>query len=208
MQLAAILTASVFAVERCPIGYVAFDNGASCCATDSEDDFSRITYESTSCGGGHSCLCGSVNGSFDGSVINFDLHDCDTAPTTPLICEQFTCPASYPFAYAGGKRCCESDPGGYNAASCDNDNSVFCPGDAILYALPMDGACGDYINSAEDLTLNNQTTLSNEASSSELPTGAIIGIVAGSVAFLTVAYFGVTTYCIKRKGPTSLFVLL
>ena len=64
---------------------------------------------------------------------------------------------------------------------------------------------------AEDVTLNDQTTVNNEASSSsssELPTGAIIGIVVGSVAFLTVAYFGVTTYCIKKKGSTLENVLL
>ena len=214
MQLAAILTASVLAVERCPIGYVAFDNGQFCCpfqfelAQQPELDLGfpgpAITYESQSCRANRQCQCG---GPYDNVTDEFGGCTDQQNHTTGLICEQYRCPSDHPFAYNFGRQCCDTDPGGYDEITCTT-NVAICPGNAhyppywetsiqAYVYTSMYGACGNYIGSAEDITLNNQTTLNNEASSSsssELSTGSIIGIVAGSVVFLTVAYFGAVSY--------------
>lgn len=203
-----IFLASIAVAEYCPLGFVAYSNGEFCCGRDYDSLINPITYESTSCSNDHQCPCGGVDG-------NYSTDVCSGVNTSnpDRICEQWACPVDHPFAYTFGKRCCESDPGGYDATSCENNNFVDCPGDAIRFGTPMFGACKDFPSASDQDPQRNTITISsnqittnteniNTASTSDLSTGAIIGIVVGSVVFIA-AISGGIYYKNFRKGTTS-----
>ena len=209
---------TIAATVQCPEGFVAMANGYFCCPTNVVNG-----YESEVCNPNRQCRCGTDNY----STMTDGLPGCGDNITEPgdIVCEPFYCPSTHPYTHRYGGFCCAHLVPYDSSHECTD--SIDCPtnftGFNPLVGYPNTEMLGLCMNATASPTeapteapTRNPTpstspteapteaptrnpTPSTSKASSTLSTGAIIGIVVGTLVLLGLLLF------FRRKSKLTIF---